>query len=301
MSAGADASLAAADVLDRWLLKVAEGALTVVTAEERRLVRRVEGASVGLRQEARLRKRPLAVESSPVSGLRMIGYTRVSSDEQARSGLGLRAQRSVIRAACERNEWTLVEIKSDDGESGKSLARPALHAALEAIVDGAADGLVVSKLDRATRSVQDFAALLDWFTEAEATFVACDLQIDTSTPGGRLVANIFVSVAEWEAGVIGDRTREGMAALRAQGRAVSRPAAADRPDLAERIAAMRKQGMAYQAIADTLNAEGVPTLRGGAEWRVSSVQAAAGYRRPPARRKHTELPTLGRRRRRRRS
>ena len=60
------------------------------------------------------------------------------------------------------------------------------------------------------------------------------------------------------------------------------PAVADYPGLRQRIARMRAEGMTLQAIADRLNAEGVPTVRGGAKWRPSSVQAAAGYRRPSA-------------------
>jgi uncharacterized protein (DUF433 family) len=64
------------------------------------------------------------------------------------------------------------------------------------------------------------------------------------------------------------------------GRAGGRPAVADRPLLQRRIAMMRASGMTLQAIADTLNREGIPTLRGGSEWRPSSVQAAVGYRRP---------------------
>ena len=58
---------------------------------------------------------------------------------------------------------------------------------------------------------------------------------------------------------------------------------------------MRQGGMTFQAIADRLNSEGVPTMRGGSEWRVSSVQSAAGYQRPRPRRKTAELPTLTRR------
>jgi hypothetical protein len=57
----------------------------------------------------------------------------------------------------------------------------------------------------------------------------------------------------------------------------------DVPALKQRIAAMRAEGMTLQAIADVLNAEGIPTLRGGTQWRPSSVQSAAGYRRPPKR------------------
>ena len=131
----------------------------------------------------------------------------------------------------------------------------------------------------------DFAALLEWFTEAEATLVALDLGIDTSTPGGRLVANVFASVAEWEREVIGARTREGLLAARASGKSISRPALVDDPKLHKRIKRMRSRGMTLQAIADRLNKEGIPTLRGGTEWRPSSVQAAAGGRRRRPRRR----------------
>jgi DNA invertase Pin-like site-specific DNA recombinase len=75
-----------------------------------------------------------------------------------------------------------------------------------------------------------------------------------------------------------ERTRRGLEAAREKGARPGRPAVADRPELRARIRALRAQGWTLQAIADTLDAEGVPTLRGGAEWRTSSVQSAAGYK-----------------------
>jgi DNA invertase Pin-like site-specific DNA recombinase len=165
------------------------------------------------------------------------------------------------------------------------------------IANGQVDGVVAAKLDRLTRSVLHFASLLEWFERAGATLVALDLGIDTSSPGGRLVANVFASVAEWERDTIAARTRDGMAILRDRGEPVSRPSLADQPKLAARVAKMRQAGLTYQAIADRLNQERVPTLRGGATWRVSSVQTAAGYRRPPARRVVADLPALPKRRR----
>ncbi len=65
----------------------------------------------------------------------------------------------------------------------------------------------------------------------------------------------------------------------------------DQPALQQRIAEMRKSGMTLQAIADTLNAEGVPTVRGGARWRPSSVQTASGYKRPGTGSKQPSRPT----------
>jgi DNA invertase Pin-like site-specific DNA recombinase len=230
-------------------------------------------------------------------GTMVLGYARCSTAEQADSGNGLAAQEAAIRAECERRGWTLLEVVRDEGESGKSLDRAGLSSALERIAAGEAAGLVASKLDRLSRSVVDFGTLLEWFTECEATLVALDLGIDTGTPGGRLVANVFASVAEWERETIAARTRDGLAAVRATGRPISRPAVADLPELRERIAAMRAEGRTLQAIADALNAEGVPTPRGGAEWRPSSVQAATGYKRRSPVRNRAELPKLKRRRR----
>jgi DNA invertase Pin-like site-specific DNA recombinase len=82
-----------------------------------------------------------------------------------------------------------------------------------------ASGLVVTKLDRLSRSVVDFRHLLEWFSEADATLIALDLGIDTSSPGERPVANVFASVAELEREVIGARTRKGLQAARGQGQA----------------------------------------------------------------------------------
>lgn len=229
-------------------------------------------------------------------GANVLGYVRVSTAEQVGSGAGLTAQEVAVREECERRGWTLLDVVRDEGESGKSLDRPGLSYALGRIARGEAAGLVAAKLDRLSRSVVDFGMLLEWFTDVEATVVALDLGIDTSTPGGRLVANVFASVAEWERDTIAARTSAGLAAVRAEGRPISRTAVADRPELRERIVAMRDEGMTLQAIADTLNTDGVPTPRGGAEWRPSSIQAAAGYRRRPPRRRRAELPAVRRRR-----
>lgn len=226
---------------------------------------------------------------------RLIAYVRVSTEEQASSGLGLAAQQTAVLQEIERRGWQLAELVRDEGQSAGTLDRPGLRHALQAIASGQADGLVVAKLDRLSRSVVDFGLLLEWFTEAGATLVALDLSIDTSTPGGRLVANVFAAVAEWERDTIAARTRAGLAALRSQGRPTGRPAVADRPELATRIREMReREGLTLQQIADHLNAERVPTLRGGERWRPSSVQTAAGWQRRRPRRKATELPSVTR-------
>ncbi len=228
---------------------------------------------------------------------RVLGYARCSTTEQAESGLGIAAQEATIRSECQRRGWELVDVITDEGESGKSLDRPGLQSVLERIATKEVDGLVAAKLDRISRSVRDFADLLEWFSATGASLVAVDVGVDTSTPGGKLVCSVFSAVSEWERDVISARTRDGLAALRAQGRAISRAAVADDLDLVKRIQSMRRKGSTYQAIADALNADEVATLRGASEWTVSSVRGAAGYIRPKARKKATVLPAVGRARR----
>ena len=100
--------------------------------------------------------------------------------------------------------------------------------------------------------------------------VAIDVQLDTATEAGWLTAGALAQVGGWE-------TREDLdadAARPGRGAARGRPSVADVPELRERIVGMRESGMTLQAIADVLNEEGVPTLRGGSQWRPSSVQAA---------------------------
>jgi DNA invertase Pin-like site-specific DNA recombinase len=196
-----------------------------------------------------------------------------------------------IEAACESSQWELAEVVTDR-ESGRGLERPGLAYALHQIAEGKARGLVVSDLRRLSRSIVDLGALMEWFRDAGAGLVALDLNVDTSTPAGYEVAATLITLGDWEHERIARRTRSGLAEVRASGRPTGRPKVSDRPDLVERITAMRGANMTLQAIADQLNAEGVPTLRGGAMWRPSSVQAALGYRRPGTRGARDQLPTL---------
>lgn len=230
---------------------------------------------------------------------RALLYVRVSTAEQAASGLGLESQESVLRAEAERRGWEVVAVLRDEGASGKDLTRAALQQALKALADGEADVLAVAKIDRLTRSLPHLCDLLEWAGRHRVALVALDLGLDMTTGTGQLVAQIMGAVAQWERGRISERTREAAAVSREQGKqwggltAVSSTS----PEVAQRIAAERTTGATWQSIADGLNADGVPTVRGGTQWRVSSVQTAAGYRRPPSKPKRAPLPEPSRRRR----
>jgi DNA invertase Pin-like site-specific DNA recombinase len=222
------------------------------------------------------------------SGDPVIGYVTVSPDGQHNEADGGVRE---IEDACEHAAWELIEVVTDR-ESGRGLERPGLAYALQQIAEGKARGLVVSDLRRLARSIVDLGALMEWFRDAGAGLVALDLGVDTSTPGGHETAATLITLGDWERERIARRTRSGLAEVRASGRPTGRPAVSDRPDLVERITAMRTANMTLQAIADQLNSEGVPTLRGGAMWRPSSVQAALGYRRPGTRGPRDHFPTL---------
>jgi DNA invertase Pin-like site-specific DNA recombinase len=175
-------------------------------------------------------------------------------------------------------------VREREPPNGKALTRPGFVYTLERIASGHASGLVVSELSRITRSAAEVGKVIEWLTRAQARLVAAAHGFDTESADGQLAADLLMEVSRWESVRLSERTRTGLRVARQNGRTAGRPAVVDDPDLRERIAQMREEGMTLQAIADRLNEEGVPTVRGGAKWRHSSVQTAAGYvRRPRAR------------------
>lgn len=210
--------------------------------------------------------------------MRAVTYLRVSTDEQASSGLGIVAQRDALRRALDVRGWDHVAEHADEGLSGSTLNRPALGEALETLKRKQADVLLVSKLDRLSRSVADFAALSEQARRQGWAIVALDVGVDTSTPGGELIANVMSSVAQWERKVIGERTSAALQAKKAQGARLGRPVKLAQ-DVRERIALERAEGRSFQAIADGLTADGIPTARGG-RWYSATVRAvllSVGY------------------------
>lgn len=209
----------------------------------------------------------------PSSGgpLRVIGYCRVSTEEQRESGAGLAAQRAAIVEAAERRGFELVDVVKDTG-SGKSMAaRPNIESALRRIEAHEADGLVVSKLDRLSRSLVDFAGIMERAQRKGWALIALDLGIDTTSPAGELVASVMASVAQWERRAIASRTREALAAKKAAGVRIGRPTALA-PNIIERIVTDFQTGANRSEIARRLNDESVPTAHGGSRWYPSTVR-----------------------------
>jgi peptidoglycan hydrolase-like protein with peptidoglycan-binding domain/DNA invertase Pin-like site-specific DNA recombinase len=215
----------------------------------------------------------------PMERPRVVGYVSIPKTDSDRDALD--AQASAIEGLCSKRGWELLHVVRDvENGHPKGLERPGLQYALDRVARGEASCLIVSELERLSRSAADLGQIVEWLVERDCRLVAIDVKLDTGSSAGQLTARTLVSVGQWEGRRIGEQTRKGLAAARARRGKTGRPAVEDVPHLKRRIADMREEGMTLQAIADALNAEGVPTLRGGSEWRPSSVQAAAGYRRP---------------------
>jgi DNA invertase Pin-like site-specific DNA recombinase len=214
----------------------------------------------------------------PTGPVRAVGYTIFPDRRQTVSPEG-RYQARRIASACEARGLVLHKLVGDvRSYSGPDLERPALVHALTMLEAGEASCLVVTSLDRLSPSAANVGQLIDWVDELGARLIVIDIDLDTSTEQGRVAARALARVGALER-EHEERHLPGDDPARPL-RTGGRPAVADRPLLQRRIATMRASGMTLQAIANTLNREGVPTLRGGAEWRPSSVQAAAGYKRP---------------------
>ncbi len=207
--------------------------------------------------------------------IRALGYVSVPANDE-HQGAEFDAQLNAIDLYCEEHEWDLVEVVRDV-DSSRQLERQGLLYALEKIGRGEASCIIVSELGRLSDSAADLGGILDRLQRSDGRLVALDIGLDTASPEGRVAAQALASVSQWEH----DRARTGLAAASAGSTAVVEPQAPqDVAAVKQRIVEMRAAGMTLQGIADVLNSEGVPTLRGGAKWRPSSVQSAAGYRRP---------------------
>lgn len=214
---------------------------------------------------------PCPALSDQEARMKVIGYLRVSTEEQARSGLGLEAQRERITSEADRRGWS-VEWITDDGYTAATLERPGISTALASLRNHDADALVVAKLDRLSRSLLDFAGLMERAQRERWNVVCLDLGIDLSTPQGQLMANVMASFAAYERELIRQRTRDALAALKMRGKRLGRPVVVS-PSTRALIGRWRAAGCTWQGCADALNASGVPTAHGGKRWYASTVRS----------------------------
>jgi DNA invertase Pin-like site-specific DNA recombinase len=206
-----------------------------------------------------------------------VAYLRVSSTDQADNGHSLAIQREKVELYAKLHGLELVAVIEDAGVSAKTLDRPGLNRALAMLDQGDATALLIVKLDRLTRRVADLGKLIEthFGEKGKAALMSASDSIDTRSAAGRLVLNVLASVSQWEREIIVERTTDTMQSLKASGKVYSRPVmgfdAIDGklvPNDAEqaliaRISSLRADGLSFGKIADQLNADKVPTKRGG--------------------------------------
>src|SRR5579863_8921337 len=169
-----------------------------------------------------LRLRSAAMHKG-VPTVRCAVYTRKSSEEGLDQDFNsLHAQREAAEAYIVSQKhlgWTLVPTHYDDGGfTGGNLDRPALQQLLEDIDARRVDCILVYKVDRLSRSLLDFARLVDRFDQRSVSFVSVTQQFNTTSSLGRLTLNILLSFAQFEREIIGERTRDKMSAARRKGK-----------------------------------------------------------------------------------
>src|SRR5690242_250018 len=150
-------------------------------------------------------------------------YTRKSTEEGLEQDFNsLHAQREACEAyiRSQRHEgWQLIQEAYDDGGySGGTMDRPALARLLEAAKAGKVDIIVVYKVDRLTRSLMDFARMVELFDGNGVSFVSVTQQFNTTTSMGRLTLNVLLSFAQFEREVTGERIRDKIAASKRKGK-----------------------------------------------------------------------------------
>src|SRR5450755_1296988 len=163
-----------------------------------------------------------AMKTGSTKTVRCATYTRVSTDqglEQDFNSLDAQydASQAYIRSQAHAG-WTLLRTKYDDGGfSGGNIERPALRRLLEDIAAGKIDVIVVYKVDRLTRSLADFAKLVELFDKHSVSFVSVTQQFNTTTSMGRLTLNVLLSFAQFEREVTSERIRDKIAASKRKG------------------------------------------------------------------------------------
>jgi site-specific DNA recombinase len=166
--------------------------------------------------------RSAAIGTRPSERVRCAIYTRKSSEEGLEQEFNsLQAQREACEAfiTSQRQEgWVCLPARYDDGgSSGATMERPALQRLLADIAAGRVNIIVVYKIDRLTRSLADFAKIVEILDGRGASFVSVTQQFNTTTSMGRLTLNVLLSFAQFEREVIGERIRDKIAASKKKG------------------------------------------------------------------------------------
>ena len=203
----------------------------------------------------------------------VLGYLRVSTEEQNASGLGISAQESAIQKWADYKELPVEWIREETvSGSVPSARRPALSAAIERLEnpDDPAGILAASQLDRLGRDTWDVLGIVKQAERNGWRLVLLDVDVDTGSPNGRLQITIFAGFAEFERNKISQRIKAALAELKAQGKTLGRPVILP-AETEALIGRLRCKGFTYQKIVDRLKQDGISTATGEGNWDITAV------------------------------
>ena len=221
-----------------------------------------------------------------------LAYTRVSTEDQAREGVSLDAQRQSCLTFAAAFQWKVGEVVVDPGCSAKDLDRPGIQRVLHQVDAGTLAGVVVYKLDRLTRNLRDLLDLLERFDRSGTALVSVCEKLDTGSPMGRFFVSLIGAIAQWERETIADRVQVAMRHRKAQGGFVGGPVPAGMQVIGEKGKRELQvdpawggvvkivwpgiiAGMSLNQVAEQLNAAGLPTGRTGCRWQATTVRKVA--------------------------
>lgn len=212
------------------------------------------------------------------------GYVRVSTQEQADSGVSLAAQKEKVELYCRLHNLELACIYEDAGTSAKNMNRPGLLQLLSALERKQIQGVVIVKLDRLSRSIADFNTLINRYFKERFVLHSVTDAINTETAAGRLVLNVMMSVAQWEREAIGERTSEALRHKQNKGEYIGGNIPfgydilpdgklvtnATEQEVITIIISMKNNGFSFNRIAKELNGQG-KTTKHGRQWYAQTV------------------------------
>lgn len=224
--------------------------------------------------------------------MNFIGYARVSTDEQVRSGVSLDVQESKIRDYAKLNDLELTQIVRDEGESGKNLQRPGIQQIIRQIdnphIYKQISGIIVYKLDRLSRKVIDTLNLIEKLDSHGVAFHSITEKIDTKSAMGKFFITILSALAQMERDMISERTKGALNYKRSQGglaggvpygyRSHGRKKEArltkdnTEQKILRTILEVHNSGKSYNWIANELNRSGIPS-RCGRKWYPQTVKS----------------------------
>lgn len=176
---------------------------------------------------------------------RTIIYARCSTNKDQKPEVQL----SELRNYCAARGWIIIEEIVDQGFSGGTKSRPGFKKLMTLVRERKVDIVVCTKLDRLFRSLQNLILTLQEFTELGVEFISVRDHVDMTTASGRLLLHLIAAFAEFELALATERTIAGVEYARSQGKRLGRPPIGN----ADKIFALRSQGLSYKKIASTLN------------------------------------------------